>query len=89
MQKQSYVLNSTSRGISINLEESVNHKKRYTYELDINEPSSLNSVPIFRILNNTGEIVSKCNAITVSLIFKKEFELERGNIVHPNFFKTY
>lgn len=62
------MLNSTST-ISNNVKESLVYRGiaqvDYTTKLNINEPS-LNSIPIFRVLNNTGEIINNCNSIIVS-----------------------
>lgn len=60
-----------SSTISSNIEESVFkgiNKINYTSSLDINEPSLNSPVPIFRILNDTGDISSNCKSIIVSKI---------------------
>lgn len=47
----------------------------YTCKLDINEPS-LKTTPIFRILNNNGEIDNNnCNSIIVSIKVKNTIYL--------------
>ncbi|XP_060833497.1 2-oxoisovalerate dehydrogenase subunit alpha, mitochondrial [Rhopalosiphum padi] len=63
--KKQCMLSST---ISANIEESVYrgiNKVNYTSNLDINEPSLNSPVPIFRILNDTGDISSNCKSIIV------------------------
>jgi len=60
-----------SSTISANIEESVLqgiNKIDCTSSLDINEPSLNSPVPIFRILNDTGDISSNCKSIIVSKI---------------------
>jgi len=60
-----------SSTISANTEESVLHginKINCTSSLDINEPSLNSPLPIFRILNDTGDISSNCKSIIVSKI---------------------
>lgn len=60
------MLNST---VSTNIDETAYRgitKVDYTKTLNINEPS-LNSIPTFRILNNTGDIINNCNSIIVSI----------------------
>lgn len=57
--------------MSANIEESVCqgiNKVNCTSNLDITEPSLNNPVPMFRILNDTGDILSNCKSITVSNI---------------------
>lgn len=39
----------------------------YTYKLNINEPS-LYATPIFRILDDSGEIMNACSSVIVSKI---------------------
>lgn len=54
--------------MSSNIEDSIYrgiNKVNFTPKLDINEPP-LTSVPIYRILTDTGEIVNNCNSIIVS-----------------------
>ncbi|KAL5235498.1 hypothetical protein ACI65C_002908 [Semiaphis heraclei] len=64
MQKQ-YMRRST---VSTNIKESelqgIN-KVNFTSCLDINEPSLNNPVPIFRILNNTGDILNNSKSIII------------------------
>lgn len=58
-----------SSTIPANTEESVYrgiNKVNYTSNLDINEPSLNSPVPIFRILNDTGDILNNCKSIIVS-----------------------
>lgn len=43
-------------------------KVDYTSKLNINEPSFNQSVPVFRVLNSSGEIVNNCNSIVVSTL---------------------
>lgn len=61
-----------SSTVTANVEKSI-HKQiknvNYTSKLDINEPSS-ETAPIFKILENTGEIMNTCTSIIVS---KKKF----------------
>jgi len=60
-----------SSTISANIEESVLHginKINCTSSLDINDPSLNSPLPIFRILNDTGDISSNCKSIIVSKI---------------------
>lgn len=42
-------------------------KVDFTSQLDINEPSLLSPTPIYRILNNTGDIINDSNEIIVSV----------------------
>lgn len=54
--------------MSANLEKSMYPGKNqfnYTSKLNINEPPS-NTIPIFRVLKNNGEIMNDCNSIIVS-----------------------
>ncbi|CAI6363488.1 unnamed protein product [Macrosiphum euphorbiae] len=63
--KKQYMLSST---ISANIEESVLqeiNKINCTSSLEINEPSLNSPVPIFRILNDTGDILSNCKSIII------------------------
>ncbi|KAL4092117.1 hypothetical protein QTP88_026678 [Uroleucon formosanum] len=63
--KKQYMLSST---ISSNIEESVFkgiNKINYTSSLGINEPSLNSPVPIFRILNDTGDISNNCKSIII------------------------
>jgi len=57
--------------VSANIKESELHginKVNFISNLDINEPSLNNPVPIFRILNDTGDILSNSKSIIVSKI---------------------
>lgn len=59
-----------SSAVSANVEESMNKQIKninYTSTLNINEPS-LNTTPIFRIMDNSGEIVNTCSSIIVRKI---------------------
>lgn len=58
-----------SSTISANIDEDVLqgiNKVNFTSTLGINEPSLNSPVPIFRILNGTGDISSNCKSIVVS-----------------------
>lgn len=63
--KKQYMPSST---ISSAIEKSVYigiNKANYIFSLDINEPSLNSPVPIFRILNDTGDISSNCKSIII------------------------
>jgi len=58
--------------VSANIEERIHQEVKqvkyvYTPKLDIKEPS-LTPAPIFRVLDNTGEIVNNCNLVVVSTL---------------------
>lgn len=62
------MLSSSGSSVSANLKESVNrgvNKIDYTSKLNINEPSSLIPIPIYRLLDYTGEIVNDCDSFIV------------------------
>lgn len=63
------LLNSTLANIEESMYRGIKNIE-YTCKLDINEPS-LKTTPIFRILNNNGEIDNNnCNSIIVSIKVK-------------------
>lgn len=67
MLSSSLSTNNKDESISLGIK-----KIDYTSKLDINEPSLNQPVPVFRILNSSGEIVNNCNSIVVSTYFAKQ-----------------
>lgn len=85
MLSSSLSTNNKDESISLGIK-----KIDYTSKLDINEPSLNQPVPVFRILNSSGEIVNNCNSIVVSTYFAKKkknivvsvIKEEAANIIH-------
>lgn len=54
----------------VNVEQSIYRgikNVNYTSKLEINEPSTSNPTPIYRVLNITGDIVIEDNSVIVSI----------------------